>query len=189
MIVELAIGAALLGVSSAAARLIWSRRNAAATGRALGPAPPRPRGPGLHPGDVLMLAGGELALERASELEDGALVRVLQAIASEPRFVVQLDGLGEHLVIATPYPSLPEGRVADEVAIGTRSLCLVRRGEAVARPVLEDREGLFSGRCRFTILADRAGKHLVVIEPEGAARLCLLGDLADRRLIDLLPGG
>lgn len=136
-----------------------------------------------------MLAGGELALERGSELEDGSVVRVLQAITAEPTFVVQLDALGERLVIATPYPSLPEGRVADEVAIGTRSLSLVRRGEAVARPVLDDREGVFTGRCRFTILADRAGKHLIVIEPEAGARLCLLGELADRRLIDLLPGG
>lgn len=189
MIVELAIGAALIGASSAIARTIWARRNTAAAARRA-PAPgPQPRGAGLHPGDVLMLAGAELALERASELEDGTLVRVLSAIASEPRFVVQLDAAGERLVLATPYPSLPEGRVADEVAVGGRSLSLVRRGEAVARRVLDEHEAVFTGRCRFAILADRAGKHLVVIEPEGGERLCLLGDLADRRLVDVLPGG
>jgi hypothetical protein len=189
VIVELAIGAALIGASSAIARTIWARRNAAAaTRRAATPPPPRARGPGLYPGDVLMLAGSELALERASEIEDGTLVRVLEAISREPRFVVQLDAVGDRLVIATPYPRLPEGRVADVVAVESRSLTLVRRGEAVARPVLDDREPLFSGRCRFTVLADRAGKHLIVIEPDGGERLCLLGDLADRRLIDLLPG-
>jgi hypothetical protein len=190
VIVELALGAALLGASSAIARALWTRRNAtAAARRAPEPTTPRPRGPGLHPGDVLMLAGSELALERASEIEDGSVVRVLEAISQDPRFVVQLDAVGDRLVIATPYPRLPEGRVADVVAVESRSLSLVRRGEAVARPVLEGREPLFSGRCRFTVLADRAGKHLVVIEPEGGERLCLLGDLADRRLIDLLPGG
>lgn len=189
MIVELALGAALIGAGGAIARTIWARRNAAAAARRAPPEAPRPRGPGLHPGDVLMLAGSELALERASELEDGVLVRVLEAISREPRFVVQLDAAGERLVIAAPYARLPEGRVADVVAIESRSLSLVCRGEAVARPVLADREPLFSGRCRFTVLADRAGRHLVVVEPDGAERLCLLGDLADRRLIDLLPGG
>jgi hypothetical protein len=189
VILELMIGAAMIGASSAIARTIWERRSAAAARLAPKPAPLRPRGPGLHPGDVLIMAGSEVALDRASDLEDGALVRVLEAISAEPRFVIQLDAVGDRIVIATPYARLPAGRVADVVAVESRSLSLVRRGEAVARPVVGDREPLFTGRCRFTVLADRAGKHLVVIDPEAAERLCLLGDLADRRLIDLLPGG
>jgi hypothetical protein len=190
VILELALGAAIVGAGSAIARLLYQRRAAAAR-----PLPPpvsdRParRGPGLHPGDVLMHDGVEHALERASELDDGTLVRVLQVIATSPRFVVQLDALGDRLVVATPYEALPEGRVADVVAIGVRSLSLVRRGEASARAVLDGHEGLFTGRCRFVVLADRGGKHLVVIEPEGGARLSLVGDLVDRRRIDVLPGG
>ncbi|MBN8614136.1 MAG: hypothetical protein J0L92_26295, partial [Deltaproteobacteria bacterium] len=168
-------------------------RRAATAAKALPPPPPpsspRPRGPGLHPGDVLMHDGLEHALERASELEDGTLVRVLEVIATPPRFVVQLDHAGERILLATSYDELPEGRVADVVALGVRSLQLVRRGEASARPVLDDHGVLFTGRCRFTVLADRAGRHLVVVEPEGAARLCLVGDLVDRRRIDVLPGG
>lgn len=189
MIVELAIGAAVLSAGGAVARWLWRRRAAPAALPAPKPVAPKARGPGLHPGDVLMHDGVEHALERAAELEDGALVRVLEVIATSPRFVVQLDTLGERLVIATPYDELPQGRVADVVAIGVRSLQLVRRGEAAARTVLDDHALLFAGRCRFTILADRAGKHLIVVEPEGGQRLCLVGDLVDRRRIDVLPGG
>ncbi len=190
MILELALGAAIVGAGGALARFVLARR-AASAAKALPPLKPapRPRGPGLHPGDVLMQDGVEHALERASELEDGTLVRVLEVIATSPRFVVQLDMLGEQLVIATPYVELPQGRVADVVAIGARSLQLVRRGEASARTVLDDHEALFSGRCRFTVLSDRGGKHLIVVEPEGGSRLCLVGDLVDRRRIDVLPGG
>ena len=193
MILELAVGAAILGAGSAIARALWTRR-AATAAKALPPpppppSPPRPRGPGLHPGDVLMHDGLEHALERASELEDGTLVRVLEVISTPPRFVVQLDHAGERILLATSYDELPEGRVADVVALGVRSLQLVRRGEAAARPVLDDHGVLFTGRCRFTVLADRAGRHLVVVEPEGGARLCLVGDLVDRRRIDVLPGG
>ena len=189
MILELAVGAAILGAGSAIARLVWTRREASAA-KALPPpqAPPRPRGPGLHPGDVLMQEGVEHALERASELEDGTLLRVLEVIATPPRFVVQLDGAGERILLATTYDGLPEGRVADVVALGARSLQLVRRGEGSARAVLDDHGALFTGRCRYTVLADRAGRHLVVVEPEGAARLCLVGDLVDPRRIDILPG-
>lgn len=190
MILELALGAALVGAGSAIARVLYQRR-AAATTKALPPPSPKrvTRGPGLNPGDVLMHDGVEHALERASEVEDGALVRVLEVIATTPRFVVQLDTLGDRLIVATPYDELPAGRVADVVALGARSLSLVRRGEASARTVLEGHEALFTGRCRFAVLADRAGRHLVVVEPEAGERLCLVGDLVDRRRIDVLPGG
>lgn len=185
MIVELAIGAAVVGAGAALARYVVRRR---AVARAVTPTPaPKSRGAGLQPGDVLLHGRAEHALDRASELEDGTLLRVLEVIATSPRFVVQLDTQGERLVLAEPYDALPEGRVADAVALGTRSLRLERRGRAAARPVVEGHDGLFSGPCSFTVLADRAGRHLVVIEPEGAPRLCLLGDLLDRRLVDLLP--
>ncbi len=189
MILEIAIGVAALATSSLVTRALWARR--AARARAAHPPPPARiiRGPGLHPGDVVMISGGELALERASELDDGGLLRVLETIAAEPRYVVQLDPAGERLVLARPYRDLPEGRVADVVELEGRMLTLARRGEAAARPVLPDREGLLTGRVRFTILADRGGRHLVVLEQEPGTRLVLTGDLLDRRLIDVLPGG
>ncbi len=193
MILELAVGAALITAGSALGRVLWSRRGRArraASAEAKTPKiPPKTRGAGLHPGDVLMLSGAEHALDRASELDDGGLLRILETIDAKPRYVVQLDALGERLVVAEPYEGLPEGRVADVVPLGVRSLQLVRRGEAVAARVLDDHEGIITGRCRFIVLADRAGKHLVVLEPEGAPRLCLVGDLVDRRLADILPGG
>lgn len=135
-----------------------------------------------------MVAGSELALDRASELDDGGVLRVLETIAAEPRYLVQLDPAAERVVLAAPYAELPEGRVADVVVLEGRTLTLARRGEAAARPVAADRDGLLSGRVRFTILADRGGRHLVVLEPDSAPRLVLAGDLLDRRLIDVLPG-
>jgi hypothetical protein len=190
VILELAVGAALVTAGSAVARVLWSRRGRARrVAPPPQPAPAKKRGAGLYPGDVLMLAGAEHALDRATELDDGGLLRVLETIGAQPRYVVQLDALGEHLVLAEPYAELPEGRVADVVPLGVRALQLVRRGEALAQPVLDDHEPLVRGRCRFTVLADRGGKHLVVLEPEAGPRLCLVGDVLDRRLLDVLPGG
>jgi len=190
MIIEITIGVAALAASSLVTRALWARR--AARARATAEAPPAApivRGPGLHPGDVVMISGGELALERASELDDGGILRVLETIAAEPRYLVQLDPAGERIVLAKPYLDLPEGRVADVVEIEGRVLTLARRGEATSRPVLPDREGLLAGRVRFTVLADRGGRHLVVLDQEPGTRLALTGDLLDRRLIDVLPGG
>ena len=190
--IEILLGAALVGASSAISRAVWLRRAArmAKANAAAAAEPPRgrSRSPGLHPGDVLMLAGSEVALERASELDDGGILRVLESIAAEPRYVIQLDVVGDRLVLAVPYTGLSEGRVADVVEVGGRPLTLLRRGEAAAHPVDADRDGLWSGRVRFAVLADRGGKHLVVLDPEGGPRIALAGDLLDRRLVDVLPG-
>lgn len=190
MILEVALGAAVLGAGSAFARWAWTRRAKPTALPAPTPAPtaPRPREGGLYPGDVLLYANTELALERGTELRDGVVLRVLEVIAAEPRFVVQLDASGEQLVVATPYEGLPQGRVADQVALGVRSLGLIRRGEALAE-TLGEVDGPFAGRCRFTVLADRGGRHLVVIEPDAGTRLCLVGDLVDRRLLEVLASG
>lgn len=187
MIVEIALGVTVLAASSLATRAWWARRSARERA-AERPAHAPVRGPGLHPGDVVMIAGSELALDRSSELDDGGVLRVLETIAAEPRYLVQLDPAAERVVLATPYAELPEGRVADVVVLEGRTLTLARRGEAAARPVSADREGLLTGRVRFTVLADRGGRHLVVLEPDSAPRLVLTGDLLDRRLIDVLPG-
>ncbi len=187
MIVEaVVLGAAALGLSAIAARWGWKRR-ARGSAQAEQAAARSPRPAGLAPGDVLSYDGVDLVLERGSELVDGARIRVLVALSVEPRYAVQLDDAGERVVLASPYDALPMGRVADVVEVGARSLSLVCRGDAAAADVVVDR-GLLRGRVRFTMLADRAGRHLVVLEPDEGERLALLGDLVDPRRLDVLPG-
>ncbi len=190
MIIELAAGAALLAAASALTRFAWARQARNARERAPEqPATPPPRGLGLFPGDVVVVVGEEHVLERAAELDEGGLVlRVFEVIASPLRYLVQLDLEGESLLLARPSAAISDGRVADVVEHDGRSLSLIRRGQALARAVGPGSEALLNGRVGYVVLGDRAGRRLVVLEPEGQPRLVLLGDLIDRRMVDLLPG-
>lgn len=189
LLVASAIAAGLTGAGVGYGVMRLRARSRARAQAAPAPSPPaRTRSAGLSPGDVVAYEGEDWVLERGSELVDGAFLRVFEALSAEPRYVLQLDAEAERLVLARPYAELPEGRVADLVTVGVRSLELVARGAAEARDVAEAL-GLVSGRCAFTILADRAGRTLVVIEPASGARLALLGDRLDPRRVDVLLGG
>ncbi|GAB4203005.1 MAG: hypothetical protein OHK0013_16780 [Sandaracinaceae bacterium] len=196
MLIEIAVGVAAAAVTTVVARVLWARRNRAAEATPAPAAAAAPvRGPGLHPGDVLSGLGQELVLEAGSELDDGGFVlRVLEVVSTRPRHIVQLDVEGEVLVLAEPTTDVPAGRVADVMEVGGRVLGLVRRGHAVARPVRADRPparwpsgAALSGGVEIVVLADRAGRSLIVLDA-GPERLALRGDRLDRRQLDLLPG-
>jgi hypothetical protein len=140
--------------------------------------------------------GREHVLEAGSELDDGGLVlRALDVLAVRRQSVLQLDAAGEVLVLAEPTEDVPQGRVADSIAQDGRILSLVRRGRAMARAILPDRPPAawpsgapLTGPVEYVVLADRAGRHLVVLQA-GDERLALRGDRLDRRQLDILPGG
>jgi hypothetical protein len=198
VLIEVAVGVAAAAAAAAVARGLWARR-------ARTPAPGTPvveapnasaaRGPGLAPGDVLTGLGQEQVLEMGSELDDGGLVlRVLDVLSARRQHVLQLDVAGEALVLAEPTEAVPAGRVADTVELEGRILGLVRRGRATARPIRSDRPpsawpsgAPLTGEVAYVILADRGGRHLVVLEA-GTERLALRGDRLDRRQLDILPG-
>lgn len=197
MIVEVAAAVALLTAGSIGAKLWWTRRRATSIAHQSTPARASASGSsrrGLVPGDVVSIHGEDHVLERASELGSG--MRIFETLGARPRFLVQLDEHATKLVLADRYDGLPEGRVADEVSVGGRTLRLLRREQTSAQAVHSERPASLTGPVECVLLADRAGRYLVVVEPSPNTdtamprgyRLVLLGDVLDPRQVELLPG-
>lgn len=198
MIVELALGAAVLAASSAMVRAVLARRARIEAARdearkQAGSAEKR-GARGLRPGDVLMLHREELVVVGALELdEQGHVVRVARVIGgvgagrSGATWVLQLDPDARELAALSESRDIPEGAVPDGLPLGGRLLRLVRRGKA--RVVREgDELPAIGATATYTILAERGGRTAIVID-SGQLRLALAGDRLDTRMVELLPGG
>lgn len=203
MIVELAIGAAVLAAGAAAVGAVRARRaraRAAEAARAARAevarkaAPPR----GLRVGDVVLYAETELWLAGALHLdEEGLVMRLFRTPGSaRASWLAQLDDAGEALALLAPTERVPGGAVPDELPMGGHRYALRRRG--VATVIAEGREvptGLH--RARYVELRATGGRVLVVLDlgrgegpsPAGAERLALVGEVVPRETFDLLPAG
>lgn len=185
MIIEIAIGVATLAAASGLVAVLRRR-----TGPVVAPPPepPRATGPrGLKVRDVVTGPGLEVALGAMIELdENGLVLRAFRTLEHEERWLVQLDREGKRLALGQPTADVPAGNVPEALPVGGRTVRIQRRGWAVVRcegdvPVMQ--------RARYAVLAERAGRTVVVIDPDGGARLALALDELDIRGIDVLQGG
>lgn len=194
MIIEVIVASAALLASAAIARGIAARRSRHARERR-GPvaADARSEAPrALRVGDVLLHAGEELWLAGAIELdEEGRRTTLFRAPDSaRAGWVGQLDEEGSELALLSETCEVPEGSVPDRLPVGGRVLALRRRSRVRVRAEGELLPS-FAPRAHLTILADAAGRTLVVLDFEGSAagRLALVGDAVARSRFDVLPGG
>lgn len=184
MIVELVAVSALVALTGVGSWRWRARRAATPRPEAHPSSPSGPRG--LLPADVLAIPGEELVLEHAVELAESAFVARLFRCVASPKIIVQLDPDAERLLVVEPVELLA-GRVPDQLELEGRVLTLVRRGRAVAT-LLEQAEGWPAGPLDYVVLADRAGRHVVVLDAAARPRLAFRGEQLDRRAVDLLPG-
>jgi hypothetical protein len=187
VIVEVAVGLAAAALAGGLVRVL--RRPAPPPLPPPAPEPPRSAGPrGLKVRDVITGPGLEVALGGVLELdEDGFVLRAFRTLEHEERWLVQLDREGRRLALGAPSAEVPAGSVPEALPIGGRTVRLERRGVAQVR---SEGEGLPAMQCaRYAVLAERAGRTLVVIDPEGGARLALALDELDPRGLDVLRGG
>jgi len=192
VILEVAL---LLGASGAAAGLFAALRARATRtnepselGKALAAARARERG--LVSGDVVMIPGEELALGGMLALDEGGFVlRAFSLIgAARDRWLVQLDPDARDLVLATETDLIGPGAVPASLPIGGRTLVLERRGTAQAHGKGEGVGAIDGARAPYVVLAERGGRALIVIDLP-SARLALLGERVDPRVVDKLGGG
>lgn len=185
MIIEIAIGVATVVAASGVIAVLRRRTEPTPP-----PAePPRPTGPrGLKVRDVVTGPGLEVALGAMLELdEDGLVLRAFRTLEHEERWLVQLDREGKRLALGRATADVPAGNVPEALPVGGRTVRIQRRGWAVVRcegdgvPAMQ--------RARYAVLAERAGRTVVVIDPDGGARLALALDELDIRGIDVLQGG
>lgn len=183
MLIEMILGTGLIVAGAAAARVLFRPRPVAPKARAQ-------RAPrGLQVGDVLLHANEEYWLAGALELqEDGLVCRLFPAPGPSPRWVAQLDPEGRDLAVLTPTEEVPDGQVPEALPIAGRRLTLACRGRA---EVEAEGEHLPPTRRKagYTMLSDRAGKLLVVVDFERGSRLSLLGERVASHHLDILPGG
>lgn len=190
MIIEIAIGAAVVAAAGSVTAWLARRRTPAS------PAPATPAfevsraqsGRGLRCGDVITGPGIEVALHAMIELdEEGLVLRAFRVLEHQERWLVQLDGDAKRLAIGMRTTEVPDGAVPEVLPVGGRRVRIERRGTALVRSEGPDLPTM--SRVRYALMSERAGRVVVVIDPEGGARLSLHLDELDIRGIDVLRGG
>lgn len=189
MIIEIAIGVALATAAAGGINAMLRRRSAPAAP----PPEPRPSGRkagarGLRCRDVVTAPGLEVALHAMIELdEEGVVLRAFRTLEVKERWLVQLDAEGKRLALGEPTAEVPGGSVPEALPIGGRMLRLERRGAAIARTEGPDWPAF--ARARYVVLSERAGRTVVVIDPEPGERIALRLEEIDIRGVDVLRGG
>lgn len=190
MILELALVSAALGAAMAVVRARRARPSAETNelGKVLAAARPVERG--LVSGDVLMIPGEELVLGGSLALDEGGFVlRAFSLVgAAQDRWLVQLDPDARDLVLAATSDAIPEGPVPAELPLQGRTLRLEKRGTARVAAQGEGAPAIDGKLAPFVILGERGGRVVVVIDAPGA-RVALLGERLDPRVVDRLGGG
>lgn len=189
MIIELAIGAA--AVAAVGSAIAWIRRRSP---------PPAPLSSvafqaetslgqrGLRCGDVVTAPGLELALHAMIELdEEGLVLRAFRTLEVNERWLVQLDGRATRLALGLPTLEVPAGAVPEVLPVGGRRVRVERRGRALVR--LDGPSLPAMTRVEYVVMSERAGRVVVVIDPEQGDRLALRLDELDIRGVDVLRGG
>jgi hypothetical protein len=158
-------------------------------GRALALGKKSPRG--LKDGDVLLVVGEELALGSTLEIDEaGFALRGLRTIGrASASWVVHLDADAREIVLANETLELGEGRVADVLMLEGRTLTLRTRGRGRVRAAGPDVPAASGKGAAYVVLTERGGKVAIAIDIDGLPRIALVGELVDRRTVDLLPGG
>jgi hypothetical protein len=195
VIVEVMLALAAMSAAGGAASLLARRRRARTSdgttelGRALTTGKKVQRG--LKDGDVLLVVGEELALGSTLEIDEAGLVlRGLRTIGrASASWVLHLDPDAQDIVLANETAELGEGRVPDALLIGGRTLTLKRRGRGRVRASGPDVPAADGKSAAYVVLAERGGKVAIAIDVDGLPRIALVGELVDRRTVDLLPGG
>lgn len=197
MIVEIALAVIAAGAAAGAlgaavrARRARTTTGASELGRALAAARNERAGPrGVRPGDVLMIPGEELALGGELTLDEaGVVLRAFAVIgAARGRWLVQLDGAGQDLVLATESSELGEGPVPAALPLGGRTLTLEKRGQGRLSASGDGVPRIEGESAPFVVLAERGGRVAIAIDrPSG--RLGLVGERLDPRVVDHLGGG
>ena len=195
MIIELAIAFVAMSAAGGAARLVLRRRRTSSVdpmtdlGRAIETAEKVPRG--LKDGDVLLVIGEELALGSTLQIDEaGFVLRALRTIGTaSASWVVQLDSEARTIALASESSELGDGRVADALLIGGRTLTLKTRGRGRIASTGPDVPQANGKSAAYVVLTERGGTVAVAIDIDGLPRIALLGKIVDRRTVDLLPGG
>ncbi len=195
MILEVMIAVAAISAAGGTASLIARIRRGRGSdapselGRALDASRTSPRG--LKDGDVLLVVGEELALGSTLEIDEaGFVLRGLRTIGrASASWVVHLDPDAKEIVLASETLELGEGRVADSLLMGGRTLALKARGRGRVRAVGPDVPAAHGKSAAYVVLGERGGRFAIVIDIDGHPRIALAGELVDRRTVDLLPGG
>lgn len=195
MIVEMMIAFVAISAAGGTASLLARRRRASRAdaptdlGRLVDAGKKAPRG--LKDGDVLLVVGEELALGSTLEIDEaGFVLRGLRTIGrASASWVVHLDAEARDIVLANETDELGEGRVADSVLVGGRTLTLKKRGRGRLRTSGPDVPAADGRSAAYVVLSERGGKSVIAIDIDGLPRIALVGELVDRRTVDLLPGG
>lgn len=197
MIVEILVGAGLVGAGIALARALTKRPHGERHEDDEGAAP---RGEGAeqrapHLDDVLLHGGSELwlAASIAFEEEGRFVARLFHAPgglreAAATCWVAQLDERGRDLALLAQVQELPDGRVPDELPWRGLRLSLRRRTHVSVRTEGEQLPPV-TERAELTVLGGAGGRTLLVVDFQGGDRLALAGDRVPRHHFDLLPGG
>ena len=192
MILELAIAAGAAAGLFAALRRRRNRSAPVGLGEAIAAAR-RPTS-GLAGGDVLMIPGEELVLGGSIVVDEGGPVLSAFALvgADRDRWLVQLDQDGNDLALTKETSELV-GEIPSVLPLGGRTLSLEKRGTAIVSAKGEGVPAIDGARALFVVLAERGGRIAIVIDPAGAARIALVGERLDPRVVDRLgsssPGG
>lgn len=191
MIIELAIGTA--AVAAVGSAIAWLRRRRAPALPAALPSAAFEMEPslgrrGLRCGDVITAPGLEVALHAMIELEEeGVVLRAFRTLEVNERWLVQLDAHAKRLALGARSDEIPDGAVPEVLPVGGRRVRIERRGRALVR--LEGPELPAMQRVQYVVMSERAGRVLVVIDPEDGPRLALHLDELDIRGVDVLRGG
>jgi hypothetical protein len=191
LIIELAIGAAVIAAAGGVTAFLRRRRAVLAP-----PTPatrafeaPRPTSArGLRCGDVVTGPGIEVALHAMIELdEEGLVLRAFRVLELEERWLVQLDTEAKRLAVGKRTAEVPDGAIPEVLPVGGRRVRIERRGTALVRSEGPDLPVM--ARARYALLSERAGRVVLVIDPDDGPRLALHLDELDGRGIDVLRGG
>ncbi len=211
MIVEVAIGSALVALGVVALRALRRRREeledeAAKAAEEAGaveeevrkpPKPsrkaasPRRSGPrGLQIGDVLLYAESEYWLAGEIYLdEEGFAACVFPTPgAARASFVAQLDEEASDVAFLQETSEVPGGSVPTELPIGGVRLRVKRRGQARVRTAGEHLPRT-SPKGEYVLMTGPGDRVLLIVDFDGEDRLSLVGDRISKGMYDLLPGG
>lgn len=201
MIVEILVGAGLVGAGVALARALTRRAHANVDPE---PEPDESQDreraaeqvrDGLQIDDVLLRGGSELWLAGAIVLEeeDVPVACVFHAPgglrdAPETCWVAQLDATGKDLALLARTDELSDGRVPDELPHRGMRLTLRRRAQVQVSTEGEQLPPV-TERAELTLLGGPGGRTLLVVDFHGGDRLALSGERLSHELFEVLPGG